>query len=114
MYNKIDYIKIGERIRQKRIEKGETQKSLANKSGISYRYISNVETNNVNSIGLQALFTIAHALGTNIDYFLLDSIEDNEDIVYEELAHILNEMKPTQRTFAMDVVRFLNNNTDKF
>lgn len=114
MYNDIDYKKIGKRIRLKRVEREMNQSELADKAGINAHYLSNIENNNVDSVGLKTLFTLAHALDTNVDYFLLDITEDNGDIVYKEVAHIINEMKPTQRTFTMDVIRFLNNNTDKF
>ena len=109
----IDYDSIGKKIKLKREEKSLTQDDLAELAGISTRYVSKIETNSLKSIGLKTLFSIASVLETNIDYYLTDN-EKVEYTYYSEVTDVLNRMKPTQRTFVMDVVSFLNSSSDKF
>ena len=75
---KIDYKKIGKRIRKRRQELGLTQEQASFRVDVTAKHWSNVESNNIGSISFQALFAIAIALETNIDYFLTDILKNNE------------------------------------
>jgi len=65
----LSYMKTGERIRQIREKKKKTQDQLAEASGISKGFLSDVE-NDKRDIGSQALLRIANALGASVDYLL--------------------------------------------
>ena len=53
------------------------------------------------------------ALDTNLDYFFVDSIEQNKEVTYEEINDLLEDMTPDQRVIAMDLVKFVSDNSDK-
>ena len=69
MSNKYDeiYKKIGLKIAQYRKERGLSQEEFANKVGISYSYLTQIEAPNViKKMSLEVLFDIAEALEINI------------------------------------------------
>ena len=61
----------GERIRQTRTRRGMTRKLLAKQSGVSERYLAQVETGTGN-MSLLVLHQIARALGVSLDSLLLE------------------------------------------
>jgi XRE family aerobic/anaerobic benzoate catabolism transcriptional regulator len=64
----------GERIRQTRTRRGMTRKLLAKQSGVSERYLAQVETGTGN-MSLLVLHQIARALGVSLDSLLLEGPE---------------------------------------
>lgn len=65
------YKKIGKKIASLRKEKHLSQEELANKVGISYSYITQIEAPNVvKKMSLEVLFDIAEALEVDIRDFL--------------------------------------------
>ncbi len=63
--------KIGLKIRKYRIERGLTQEELANKVGISYSYLTQIEAPNVvKKMSLEVLYDIADTLGIDIKELL--------------------------------------------
>ena len=80
----IDYVKIGQRIRAARLEKGYSQADLGALVGCSNSHMSHVEVGQT-KVSLAMLLKLAFVLEKNFDYFLLDtpyakcdSIIDNE------------------------------------
>src|SRR5687768_16941890 len=65
----------GDRIREIREKKKQTQDQLAEAAGISKGFLSDVE-NNKTDIGSQALLRIANALGASVDYLLKGEIKE--------------------------------------
>lgn len=68
-------IKIGERIRKFRLEKGISTSILAQMTGLSQQYISLIE-NEKTTPSLKSLYKIAVALGTNLSFLLEDPKEN--------------------------------------
>ncbi len=68
---------LGQRIRKARLSQGYTQAQLAELAGLSPKYITLIETNNVN-VSLGALIDIANALGESMEYFFAEN--NSEDI----------------------------------
>ena len=101
----INYKKIGQRIRKRRLEVGLTQEQASEKIGITTKYWSNIETNNIESVGLQTLYAISSVLDTSINYLLSDS--PNEKIIYNEMGNIFNLMTSEQRTLTMDIAKLI-------
>lgn len=63
--------KIGLKIRKYRIERGLTQEELANKVGISYSYLTQIEAPNVvKKMSLEVLYDIADTLDIDIKELL--------------------------------------------
>ena len=77
------------------------------------KYWSSIESGGLPSVGLGAIYSIAVALDTNLDYFFVDSIEQNKEVTYEEINDLLEDMTPDQRVIAMDLVKFVSDNSDK-
>ncbi|TXK75438.1 helix-turn-helix domain-containing protein [Paenibacillus sp. N3.4] len=75
-----DFIKmVGERIRTLRKEKGYTQESLAEKSGVYITYISDIERGSRN-ISLETLEKVLVALEVNaVEVFRVEGIEGIEE-----------------------------------
>lgn len=88
----INYKKLGSIIRKKREEYNLTQEQLAKKAGISIKHLSNIEISNVKSVGLKTLVSIAKALDTSLDYLLMDTFEDNEDVINKEILKTSDKM----------------------
>lgn len=60
---------VGERIREIREDQGITQDQLAQRSGLSKGFLSDVE-NSKRNIGSQYLLQVANVLGASVDYLL--------------------------------------------
>jgi len=62
-----EYKKIGIKISEYRKKKSLTQEDLANKVGVSYSYITQIEAPNVEKkMSLEVLFDIADVLGVDV------------------------------------------------
>lgn len=62
-------MKIGDRLKEKRIEKGYTQKDLSKKSGISRVTISKLENGTQNVTTNTTLILLSRALDCSVGYF---------------------------------------------
>lgn len=86
----------GERIKQIREKKGLTQDQLAEASGISKGFLSDVENNNKN-ISSQSLLRIANALGASVDFLLQGATREGADkapvVIPPELSDAAEELK---------------------
>lgn len=97
-----DFLKlVGERIRTLRKEKGFTQESLAEKSGIYITYISDIERGERN-ISMETLEKVIIALEVNaVDIFRFEGIEGIEErtdkkSLMEALTSLLAGRKPEE------------------
>ena len=75
MQSRIDYKKLGLRIKSIRISKNLTQENLAQLVDCNVSHISNIE-NNHTKVSLIMLLSIANALNTSIDYLLSEQYEN--------------------------------------
>ena len=96
MNQEIDYVKLGLKIKERRIHKGLTQDCLAEKVSCNTSHISNIE-NSHTKVSLNVLLAIANALDTSIDFLLSDQFQnsslalDNE--ILRALKHCDNDKK---------------------
>lgn len=100
----VDYVKIGNRVRETRHRKGITQEQLSKITGFSQPHIGHVESAKT-KVSLPTLVKIANALDVTLDYLLFDSMEtltDSYDLDFrnalagctdEEKAHLLEILK---------------------
>lgn len=86
----VDYKAIGKRIKIARIRKGISQEETAEKSNISSRHMSNIETGRTKP-SLPALIAIANALDTSVDNFLCDNIIKSDIIFKGEISKMLSD-----------------------
>ncbi len=75
---------IGRRVREKRNEKGWTAKELAARSGVSQRFLADVEAGRAN-ISLRKLGAIASALGVELTHVLVEEVVSPERALIDEL-----------------------------
>jgi XRE family aerobic/anaerobic benzoate catabolism transcriptional regulator len=77
-----DYLKLlGERVRETRARRGMTRKILARDSGVSERYLAQLETGQGN-VSILLLRQIAQALDTPLQALVLDGPEPPVDLVH--------------------------------
>jgi transcriptional regulator with XRE-family HTH domain len=75
----IDLIKLGHSVRFLRQGKGWTLNDLADKSGVSKAYISDLENGVAGKPNVQYVFSIATALGVTLDQLLNDAVPKPAD-----------------------------------
>jgi transcriptional regulator with XRE-family HTH domain len=75
----IDLKRLGENVRFRRQGKGWTLSDLAEKSGISKAYISDLENGAAGRPNIQYVFAIANALGVTLDELLDDAAPKRTD-----------------------------------
>lgn len=83
----IDYVIIGERIREFRKSKGWTQAVLAEKSGVEPSNVSHIERA-ATKVSLPTLICIANALGVTLDELVYSNLSKSSHIT----AKIINEL----------------------
>jgi len=81
----IDFKKMGIRIKAVRESKKMTQEELAEVTGLTNNYISNIERFR-SKPSIETLIRICNALNVTPDYILLDSIFASKEYIVEEIA----------------------------
>ncbi len=100
------------RIRQKRLKLNLTQEQLAEKVDLSTSYIGQIERDERN-ISLDTLVVICKSLGVTIDYLLQDSINIEEDIVYNQLYQLISSRSLNEKVMALDILKVMFSHIDK-
>ena len=91
MQPEIDYVKIGQRIKVARLERGYSQADLGALVGCSNNHMSHVEVGQT-KVSLPMLLKLSLVLEKNFDYFLLDTpYAKCESIINTEIADKLNQ-----------------------
>ena len=91
MQPEIDYVKIGQRIKTARLEKGYSQADLGSLIGCSNNHMSHVEVGQT-KVSLAMLLKLSLILEKNFDYFLLDTpFAKCERIINIEIADKLQK-----------------------
>jgi len=107
MQDIIDLKRLGHRIRFLRLGKGWALSELAERSGGSKTYISDLENGTAGKPNIQYVYSIAGALGTTLDR-LLDEVAPTkrvEDASAQDLPPGLAELRDEQKLSDEDVER---------
>lgn len=95
MLPEIDYIKIGQRIKTARLEKGLSQADLGALVGCSNNHMSHIEIGQT-KVSLSMLLKISNVLEKNLDFFLLDTpYAKSDELINTEIANKLKKCTPT-------------------
>ena len=87
---KLDFAKVGSRIRQARLEKGLTQEQLAEMVGLSNEWVSQLEKGK--KLPLETLMRFSLVLEQDPNYFLMDTQYVPSDILIDrDLAKKLSQ-----------------------
>ena len=106
------YKLLGNRIRQERLKLNLTQEQLAEKVDLSTSYIGQIERGERN-ISLDTLVVLCKSIGVTIDYLLQDSINIEEDIVYNQLYQLISNRSINEKVMALDVLKVMFSHIDK-
>ena len=92
----MDTNKIGNRIQKTRQVKGITQSELAQKLGMTPKYISNIECGGKNPT-LETFVAIANALEVDANSLLVDVLNTSDEIKCSALGEKLRSFPPEKR-----------------
>lgn len=102
-------VALGKRIREARIQKGYTQKDLADRAEIGAVYLSEIERG-VKMPSLVIFIKIIDALEVSADYVLRDEVSSGKEYIRMEIAEKLLVLTPKQRKTATDILNaYLDN-----
>ncbi len=93
MTPEIDYIKIGQRIKKARLARGLTQAELGDLVGCSNNHMSHMEVGQTKA-SLSILLKLSYALGTDLNYFLLDTPYASTKMINTDIMNKLNQCTP--------------------
>lgn len=102
----MDYIALGQRIRQERLKLNLTQEKLAEDVGLSTTYIGQVERGE-RSLTLGKLVLIVNRFGVTVDYLLSDSVEPENDSQYRIWSQLMNGRTEDEKALAVNMVKLM-------
>lgn len=102
----MDYIALGQRIRQERLKLNLTQEKLAEDVGLSTTYIGQVERGE-RSLTLGKLVLIVNRFGVTVDYLLSDSVEPENDTQYRLWSQLMNGRTEDEKALAVNMVKLM-------
>lgn len=100
----IDYISIGNRIKELRCAKGWTQAKLAEESGVEPSNISHIERA-ATKLSLPTMVNIANALGVTLDEIAYGSIAKSTHISIKLIDEILSDCTPDEIRSITEIIR---------
>ena len=101
---KIDYVSIGNRIKEIRKSKGWTQAKLAEQSGIEPSNISHIERA-ATKLSLPTMVNIANALGVTLDEIAYGSLVNCSHISVKIIDDILCDCSPEELKSIAEVIK---------
>lgn len=100
----MDYMRLGQRIREERLKLNLTQSQLAESIDISDTYIGQIERGE-RSLTLDTLVRLVNRLGVTIDYLLKDSVETTNDNIISQFRQIIDSQSDKRKQMAIDVLK---------
>ena len=104
----IDYISIGERIKEIRILKGWTQAKLAEESGVEPSNISHIERA-ATKLSLPTLVNIANALNVTLDEIAYGSLIKSEHISINIINELIKDCSPEELKSITEIIKTTKN-----
>lgn len=107
MHTQINFVKVGERVKEARIEKNITQEELCEKCGCTTSHLSRLE-NGKAGVSLELLFKLSLELEKSMDYFIMDTPYVGPNIkINQAIAGKLSDCTPQSLDFVeriLDIV----------
>lgn len=104
--SRLDFGIIGERIKQKRREKGITQEILAEKMDLSIAYLSRVERGEAN-INLKRLVQISELLDINVSELITGTTTGTEIYLDREMKNVLSGCTPEKQKLIYNIAKII-------
>ncbi|TXH47637.1 MAG: XRE family transcriptional regulator [Desulfurellales bacterium] len=96
------------------------QENLAEASGVSRTYISNIERGRITNVGVEVIFALAKALGVSPQYLLgltedpLAGVPDGDaeerqqfDAVTQEFLNLFQQLSPQQQSTLLSIAKVI-------
>ena len=100
----MDYVALGARIKNKRLEQNLTQEQLAEKVELSAVYIGQIERGE-RKMTIDTLVKLANSLNSSIEELLKDSTSSNVNARLNELVNIAKELDISDIYKVIDVIK---------
>lgn len=107
MNKKVDYGKLGKRVRERRERGSMSQARLAEAAEVSAQHISNIE-NAKTKVSLEKLVDIANVLGCSVDELICDSLIKAKVIYENEAVGLLDNFSDMQMRALPEFLRSYN------
>lgn len=104
----INYIAIGKRIRQLRIERGWSQAMLAEKSGVEPSNISHIERA-ATKLSLPTLVNISNTLEVTLDEIVYESLIKNDHITCDIINELLADCSTKEISAIIEIIKTTKN-----
>lgn len=99
----IDYKDIGQRIKEKRIQKGLTQEKLSELIGIGPSHMSHIESGSTVP-SFDVFISILNALDCSADELLCREVSASKPLLNSWLSDIIADCNPTETKILSDIV----------
>ena len=109
---KLDYYKIGQRIRKYRKAYQFSQEQLAERIGISTNHLSHIETGNI-KLSLPVLVDIANVLSVSTDELLTDFPAPKTEVI-NEIKEILDTCTSQEICIIKELIKTTKISLDKY
>ena len=100
----LNYVVIGKKIKELRIEKGMNQRTFAKALGVSVGYVSQVESGD-KCFNLKRLEEVSNVLGKPVAYFIEGANVDDRKAMEEEIDFLLRRISPSKYEM---IIKLLN------
>lgn len=99
----IDYKDVGQRIKEKRIERGLTQEKLSELVGIGPSHMSHIESGSTVP-SFEVFISILNALNCSADELLCREVAAAKPLLNSWLSDIIEDCDPTETKILSDIV----------
>ena len=100
----MNYVRLGQRIREERLKLNLTQSKLAEDIDISDTYIGQIERGE-RSLTLDTLVRLVNRLGVSIDFLLKDNIKMNDENIIDQFRQLIDSQSDKRKQMALDVLK---------
>lgn len=100
----VNYISIGQRIKELRKAKNWTQAHLAEKSGIEPSNISHIERA-ATKLSLPTLISIVNALEVSLDEVVYGSLQKSDHVSVRMIDELLSDCSPTELKALAEIIK---------
>ena len=105
----INYMLIGNRIKQQRKFCGKTQEKMAEELAVSVGYISQIERG-ITKPNLELLGRLSILLNCDISYFISDTIISKNEYLNNEFIKKFNILRNNEKDIVLDLINSLISN----
>ena len=110
----VDYVALGKKIRQKRLQTGLSQDVVSEAIGLSESFYGHIERGD-RRLSVESLMKIADYFDLSLDFLLQKSksTHDSDEWLLAELDNMFRDKSPSQRDYLLSILRVLSNNIEK-